>query len=96
MRNQTFYELEITFKLALFIHYKYCKYLIDTLARANKIFSKLQWYCIAGNYVSIIFCKLPANTPGKNLAITKCSHFWSIMSKLVYHIPLHRQMSSVP
>ena len=42
MRNQTFYELEITFKLALFIHYKYCKYLIDTLARANKIFSKLQ------------------------------------------------------
>ena len=46
--------------------------------------------------MSINFCKLPANSPGKNLAITKCSHFWSIMSKLVYHTPLHRQMSSVP
>ena len=42
MRGQTFYELEIAFKFALFIHYKYCKYLIDTLAHTNKFFSKLQ------------------------------------------------------
>ena len=57
-------------------------------------------YRTAGNYVSIIFRKLPNKHARKKfsdfLAITKCSHFWSIMSKVVYHTPLHRQMSSVP